>query len=979
MLQKIKTLVVLFVSTISLVLAQEKGKIAGKVKDAASGEELIGVAVGIKGSSTGASTDIEGHYIISLLPGSYTLVLSYVGYKTKEISDVVITANNVVSLDITLEEAVTEMEEIVVTATFKKESVDALMLERKNAVAISDGISADLIKKTPDRNTSDILKRVSGATIQDNKFAIIRGLNERYNMGMVNGTPLPSTESDRKAFSFDLFPANVVDKINITKVATPDMPADFAGGIIDITTKDIPDQNFYSLGIGASGNNLTTGESFEKSKGGKYDWAGFGAETRRLPTYLPSVSDFEGFADGAKYSTNKGYPWGYNITQKVEAAKRLENSWGSRQVNSMPLAPQFQASIGRTGRIFQKESGMVLALNYQSNFKRNEIETNKFDPPQNEFDRKVQLSQGSLARYSVSRATGGLANFAIKLNDYNKFSFKNTFNQSSEDLVFNLTSTDVSGTDGSNIYYKNYANLFTSNRILSSQLIGEHFMPKSKLKFNWSIGNSKIERDLPDFKRINYTKNSDGEYAVALNSAAGTLFLESGSRFWSNTKENNRNANYSVSRDFKKLWNLNLKVGGFNQFRTRTVESRLLGMAWSFNGSYSPPSNNFNKIDLTKIQADLSKLSPDQIFATENLSFAGFNLDNYNPLQSKEWNYVASSSINASYIMADIKPLEKLRIIGGVRVEAFNQTMKGYDSQNRKEINLNTVIVDKLPSFTTIYSVNNKSNIRASYSQTLNRPEFRELSTFTFYDFVTKYLVRGNPELKRAYVYNTDLRYELFPGAGQVFSVSVFYKYFENPIEFQEQPGNNTSPDASYMNIKKAINYGTELEWRQNLQSLFPMFSSKILDYSTISSNLTLINTRAYVDTTKAEFKGAIPVRPLQGQSPYLINGSYNFTHPKHNYSVNLAVNRVGPRIFIVGTGFRPSIIEKPRTIVDLQLSKTFFEKLECKFTFGDLLSQNLIFYQDIDKDGKFRSEKDLIFNNWKMSKNYSFSVTYKF
>jgi TonB-dependent receptor len=975
MLHKIKTLIVLFISTISLVLAQEKGKIAGNLKDAASGEELIGVAVGIKGSSIGASSDIEGHYHLSLSPGTYTIVVNYVGYKTKEISDVVVVANELVKLDISLEEAVTEMEEIVVTATFKKESVDALMLERKNAVAISDGISADLIKKTPDRNTSDILKRVSGATIQDNKFAIIRGLNERYNMGLVNGTPLPSTESDKKAFSFDLFPANVVDKINIQKVATPDMPGDFAGGIIDITTKEIPDQNFFSFGIGASGNNLTTGQGFEKSKGGAYDKFGFGAETRKLPEGIPSIDEYSDFATD-KFSTNKGYPWGYSVSQKVEAAKKMPNTWGSNHVKSMSLAPQFQMSIGRAGRVLRKESGFIFAANYQSNFKRNEIEINRFNPPQNEFDNKEQLSASKMTRYLVTRSTGFLLNFSTKLNDYNKLSFKNTFNQTSDDYIFDQDLKDVSGSQP--IVYKYYANLFSSNRILSNQLIGEHFMPKSKLKFNWTVGNNKVERDIPDFKRLTYLQQSDGSYSVALNAAAQTVNEQSGSRFWSNTKENIRSANYSVSRDFKKLWNLNVKLGGFNQFRDRGVQSRLLGMSWTFINSYNP-APTFSKVDISQLQSQYGKLSPDQIFATENASFTTFELDNFNATQSKQWNYTASSSTNATYVMADIKPLEKLRIVGGVRIEAFNQTLQSYDVENKKPVNLNTVKVDRLPSFTTIYSLNSKANLRASYSQTVNRPEFRELAPFPFYDFVTRYLVRGNPNLQRAYVYNTDLRYEYFPGAGQVFSVSVFYKLFENPIEFQEDPGNNTSPDASYRNIKKAINYGTELEWRQNLQSLFPMLSSKVMEYSTISTNLTLINTRAYVDTTLPEFKGAIAVRPLQGQSPYLMNASYTFSHPKHNYSFNLAVNRVGPRIFIVGTGNRPSVIEKPRTIVDFQIAKTFFDKLECKFTFGDLLAQNLIFYQDIDQDGKYRSERDLVFNNWKMSRNYSFSVSYKF
>lgn len=268
----------------------QTGKISGVVSDKKTGETLIGVTVKIKGTTKGVSTDVDGKYTLQAMAnGKHTLEFSYVGYQTKEVSDVEVKAPSVTSLNIVLSEAGGQnLQEVVVKASFKQESVNSLYAQQKNSALISDGISSDQIKKSPDKNTSDVLKRISGATIQDNKFVVVRGLSDRYNTATLDGSTLPSTEANRKAFSFDIVPSNLVDKITISKTATPDLPADFAGGAVQISTKDIPDQNFLSLGVGYGYNSQSTFKDFLGTKKNALAYLGYEDGSKQLAENFPS-------------------------------------------------------------------------------------------------------------------------------------------------------------------------------------------------------------------------------------------------------------------------------------------------------------------------------------------------------------------------------------------------------------------------------------------------------------------------------------------------------------------------------------------------------------------------------------------------------------------------------------------------------------------------------------------------------------------
>ena len=1001
MLQKIKTLIILFVSTITLTIAQEKGKIAGKIQDAGTSEELIGVAVGVKGSSQGSVTDIEGHYLLSLEPGTYTLVINYVGYNTKEISSIEVKSGETTTLNVTLEETTIQTEEVVVTATYQKESVDALMLERKNAVAVSDGISADLIKKTPDKNTSDVLKRVSGASIQDNKYAIIRGLNERYNTALVNGSPLPSTEPDRKAFSFDIFPSSLLESMTITKTATPDMPGEFAGGVIKIKTRDIPDKNFYNIDFGLKYNAITNNRAFKYYEGGKYDKIGLDDGTRKLPSNFPSQEDLTGSSIDPNNSSSI---FALN-EQRAESGKMLSNNWEVKEKNRAPFGSSVQFSMGKV----YKKFGGVAAITYNRNVRYVNLKRKDYDS-----NNKQEIDFND-DRYNDDVLIGGLINLAYKINSNHKISLKNTYNINSQDQMMLRTGSEkIRGNFANQAYNYNYS----QNNLFSTQFGGEHFTSKLKLKYDWVLAYSRIDRKVPDYRTLRYQKAADNPNTKFQLPVNDNVDPQIAGRFNSNMRENIKSAGLDISRPIPTIAFIKseIKVGIYYQQRERTFTARQFGITqaegfidqagWTqaqkdsilsldpskifdpknFN-YYSALKNidpNYSKYDLEleKVNPDGSAifnyvnpanketaakvlLSPDgttkllDLVTGEPLTINKGNIFTLKEDRSLTNTYTASSELKAGYFMLDHRFDKWARINWGFRVEAFDQRINSYlpnndDIRTAQKLNLSYKKTDWLPSVNlTIYPFS-KLNIRASYYKTVNRPEFRELAPFRFFDFVDFYMVEGNYKLERAVINNYDLRLEFFPGAGQVISLSYFYKDFTNPIEKVLVDVSDTR-NINFINAPKATNRGWEFDIRQNLMILYP--SSKILKRTTISGNYSRIKSNVDLNQVNGLLE---KTRPLQGQSDYLANIGLNYIDEDHGFGVSILGNRVGRRIAFVGSGFYQSIWENPRTIIDLQITKNFWKnKLEGKIGISDLLAQKSYFYQDVDGNKKFNSDKD--------------------
>ncbi len=915
-----KSLYTLVLLIFSQFIFSQTSIVKGIVLDDKTGKTMPGVDVNILNTKLATSTDFDGNFIIRDVPvGTYELQFSTSSYKTKIISEVIVKADDATNVTVSLVESKNELKEVVITRTKAKvESVKSLLLQQKNNVSVSDGISAETIKRTPDKNTSDVLKRISGASIQDNKFVIVRGLNDRYNANYLNGAPLPSSESDRKAFSFDIFPSNMIDNLVITKTASPELTGEFAGGVIQITTKNIPDQNFQSISYGNGYNSITTGKTQRYYEGGKTDWLGIDDGTRALPSSIPSTKNFPS-----------------SLRDRIPYAKAVSSEWGLKNKNFSPNV-SFQYSLGQRYDIGEKTLGIMFSTSYSKSNSFDQTLRNAYEIP------GVFSENNNDKTYREQVLLGALANFTLKINPNNSVSFKNIFSLNSDDRVVERnTLRDLTNTDPTTDYSS--VRWFTSNKIYTGQLVGEHYLPKTKIKINWLGSFSDVNRSIPSLRRNIYTQdfNTKNYVAVIPVNTGGTN--QGGGIFYSNNKESNKNAKIDLSKKLGNSSNHEIKTGLFYQARNRDFSSRQFHYT-QFNENNNGPVPDIVFDDKIII---FSTLDGDKtIFGPQNIGQISQTLGGFSLLDATRLNdkYTASSLLKAGYLMLDNK-FNDFRLVWGLRSEEYRQLLDS-DTDNGP-LKLDTKQIDFLPSANLIYALDTKRNLRFSYSKTLNRPEFRELAPFLFYDFSTQLSTQGEPNLKIASIQNYDFRFETYPGKNQLFSVSVFYKKFENPIEIQATAVNKT---VRYQNADSGFDYGVEMEFRTQLSSLFHFEGSKLLDNLTVFSNISTISSEVDVTSIVA---GSNPEkkRQMQGQSPYIINGGIQYADTEYGFNVAANLNRVGNRIAVGGNiESQPALWEKSRTFLDFQFAKTFLnKKMELKLNVQNILAQDQIFYNNND------------------------------
>lgn len=984
-----KVLLVLFLLTGIGAWAQN-GSITGKVTDKKTGEELIGVSVSIEGTSFGASSDIQGNFTISnVKPGTYTVNVSYVGYVKKVFTGVEVASGKPTTINASIEESTKQLNEVVVQAELKKENANSLLIQQKNSLSVSDGISADLIKKSPDATTSDVMKRVSGATVQDNKFAVIRGLNDRYNSAYINGAPLPSTEADRKAFSFDIFPSNMLANMTITKTATPDLPGDFAGGLITINTRDIPDEKFISLSLGGSIHSITTFKEGYTYDGGKTDWLGLDDGTRAIPGGLPGRREYE-------QSTSD---------QKLEFSNKFSDNWSLRKVNAFAPNTNFQVSGGNKYKFGQKnEFGFIVSLSHSNSYRFSEVERNQF---QFEFDannKKIanqQLYNYTDSLYKREVLVGAMLNFAMKLGSNNKFFFKNAYTINSEDQTTQRWGKNNMNNDPVN-YENKTAYFFQQNLLLTNQLGAEHFITATKMKVKWVLNYNNIQRDIPDFRRftrsttLNPNNNELNPYTAQIGAGIdlvqnGRLYTKMNEQLYSGGADVQMPVGFLSGKKVK----TEFKTGGFYQLREREFEASVYG----------------HKINYNDPRAfDIVTQGLDSIFRKSNLYKDGFYIDEKINPQDK---YTASSRLTAAYAMFTNRLWSRTRVVYGVRMESYNQRLETRGPSG-DTININTTVTDFLPSVNFAYELTSKTNIRLAYFKSVARPEFRELAPFIFYDFNMNVEVGGTPSLQRTVINNYDFRIEHFVGEGQLVSFSLFYKDFTNAIEPVFEVLGGGSYRMSYSSRTNAINQGFEIELRKDFREADKWFGTKFMKNFMFNANYALIKSEVDLsNASNGKVNSDAAKRPLQGQSNYLLNLGLNYTDPKTQIGVNLLYNKIGRRIFTVQdvSGALPNVWENPRDVIDLSVSKRFFKKLDVKLTFSDILAQDLVFYQDNNKNGKFDNDEnnakrnaliakgsnpnatpqeieaakeelvklDNVINRFKMGRIFSLGVSYKF
>jgi len=874
---------------------------------------LAGASVILEGGSKGASTDVEGRFFLPVKRGqTYHLKISSVGFATKNLENIT-PGDNAVYLEIVLQRSDNSLQQVVVTTNIRKESVASLYTAQKNNSAISDGISADIIKRSPDKNAGDVLKRVSGASVQDNKFVVIRGMNERYNVSLLNNSVLPSTEADKKAFAFNILPASLVDNLIIYKAATPDLPGDFSGGAVKVMTKDYPTRRISELSVSIGYNSLTTNKNFYKGyPNGSLDALGFLDNSRLIPGPYYRQR-------GAEFINNSD-------AYKRDVTKMFSNTFGFEPANKS--LPNISASYtaGNT-RLYENGNklGYIWSLGYSNG-------RNVSDRRRDEYViDKIFLYEYNTINYDQKNNLSALLNLTWSYGK-SKISFKNLFNNDFTKTL-GIRSGYSKVNDPDIFYYKSSNSEVSQNGLVNSVLEGLHRVGRWTL--NWSGSFGYTYKNQPDQKILSFRSpdNVDGNYYLRLSNENSPEIRNAG-RVYSFLNEKIYGVSGDAAREFKWLGqSQKLKFGTMNYYRDRSVEVDALGYA-SLNNSATineTKETNFNNI-----------FSPATIDAY-NLTVANIG--------TNSTDYTANALLNAGYVMLENKFSDQVKLTWGARVEKYRQELSA--KGKNKITNDNT---DILPSLLFTWSMNNRTNLRFSGSQAVNRPEFRELADYSIYDYDNYFAIRGNPSLQRCKNTNADIRYEFFPAAGEVLSASLFYKYFKNPIE-QTNEGNDV---LSYANADHASVYGVELEIRKKLDFV----GSSFLDHLTVYANTAFIKGNV-------KFGDLSINSPMQGQSPYLVNGGLNYLSSDEGFSVNLLYNRIGPRLrFRAKGGGALNIFERPRDVLDFQVSKKIWKnRLEIKLTVSDLFAQAYQWYYKYDpaaSNTNYKASDDKVITSFK-------------
>jgi outer membrane receptor protein involved in Fe transport len=920
------------------LLAQQLGTIKGTVKDALTKEAIIGANVLIDGTTTGTSTDLDGNFSIKIAPGIYNLKISYVSYKTVLIENVTVEVGKVALINTFIEEDSRALSEVVVTAEKQTNTIVALVNEIKFAENVVVGISGDQIQRTQDRDAGQVVRRIAGVSVVDDRFIVVRGLGARYNTVMLNDILTPSSEVDVKSFSFDLIPSGVIDRITISKAGAADIAGEFAGGVIKIYTRNDPEENKASLSVSTGWRAGTTFQSVNRTMGSSTDFLGFDGGLRQLPKSFPDRNTFVNAP----------------VSQRASLANELSNNWLASTVNA---SPDLRMNFNMTRAFSTKKGwkvGNLTGISYSNAHQYALVQQDRFI-----FNGATQTNDLPEATYKDDLYTnnvrlGIIHNWTLRLNERHKIEFRNLFNQmgTSENTIRN-------GRDfGIGLDFRNYAYRYEQRSIYSGQFSGKHSLNENA-NLNWTAGFNYTNRSEPDLRRFRTRRADNTESFEVIEAPTGGALFEN-SRFYSNLNEIGGtgaiNYEHRVKLSKDKSLITKLRAGVYLEQKARTFQAR-----WF---SYVRASGLFDRSVLTQ--------PFERIFAPENVNgTTGWTLvEGTKPSDT----YDAQNTLAAFYVSAAIPVTKKFSATIGLRGE-YNRQQLQTRGIGGNRINVDNPILSPLPSLNLTYDITEKILVRAAYSATINRPEFRELAPFLYYDFTNDFNFIGNPNLKISTVQNADLRWELYPSETEQISVGAFYKHFTNPIEIAaEVTGGGTTRTYSFQNADAANNVGLEAEIRK---SLYNLSNSKFIQDLTIVMNAALIRSAV-------RFSGDVALtqenRALAFQSPYLLNLGVFYNNEESNTQVNILYNVIGPRINIVGNIQQfPSIYEMPRHAIDLSFTQDIGKHLEIKAGVQDLLNAPIRFLEDTNRDGKAVRGTDLNFMNFRRGQYFTLGLTYKF
>lgn len=874
-------------------------RVTGIVRDAQNAVTLPGVAVEVVGRDDVVYTDLDGRYSLSLPPGNYELKVAMDGYQPRLIT-VEVRGQRALDVDIPLS-MTRYAEEVTVVAeasTADASSAEAQILERKNAGVITDNVGSREMRANGDSDAASAMQRVTGLSVVDNQYVFVRGLGERYSNTTMAGAIVPTTEPDKKVVPLDLFPTALLESVQIAKSYSPDKPAEFAGGLVQVVPLKVTNRPVFDVGYGLDAYETSTGKSIPVSPLGNRDWLGYDNGARALP---------DGFPDDKVVRRGIYTPdVGYSRDEITAFGRLLDNRW-------LP-----QAKNGRAGQSFNLAYGnrfgnLGVLASLSQNYRETYVE---------ETRRFFRLGEGGalepVTDYDFQTGTqraqlGAVASLAYQFSPNHRVAFENFYTHTGRDegRVFEGPNTE------NNQYFRNYRLSFVEEGLLTNQVSGEHFVERlGSSRIDWRASLGRATRDEPDLRETLYqTSNLTG---------AGTLVLadesQSGFRLFQDLDDDTIDLalNWSV---FSTLNGqpLQVKFGPQYARRTRDFASR----RFRYIPTNAPGSPNLAQ-------------SPETLFAAANIGpYFRFN-EETRPVDA----YDAEQTTVAFYGMADMVLSSRARLVGGLRVERFEQDVNTFDPFGLFVARVSASLdnTDLFPALNLVYSLRSDMNLRLGVSQTVNRPEFRELAAFEFTDVVGNRAVRGNPALTRALIRNYDARWEYFPAARSVLAASVFYKDFEDPIERVINAG--AQPLATFENAESARDLGIEIEAARQ----FGRFLYASANYTYVDSEVSLSEAARRVQTSL--------VRPLAGQSKNLFNAIGEVT--VGGFTTRVLYNYFDDRIYDVGANGAPDIIEEGRGMLDL-VAQQRIGRFNVRLTLENLTDPTYRFTQGAEDQRFFR------------------------
>ncbi|WP_442786862.1 TonB-dependent receptor domain-containing protein [Flavobacterium suncheonense] len=882
---KFKFLLVAFFATLSGFA--QKGTVAGMITDKNLNNEVLPFAtVLVKGTTNGTNTDENGKYTLTVSEGSHVLVVSFLGYESAEVP-FTIAANETKTINLALDMKGVALEDVVIKTEPNRHKETTLLAEQKKAVEIKQTIGAQELSRKGVSDVATAVAKTTGITKQEGSGNIyVRGLGDRYNSTTLNGLPIPSNNPEKKNISLDIFPTDIVELVSIDKVYTGRITGDFAGGNIDIVSKDFKGIGMFRLDIGTGANtNAVSEDHFKLQKG--YNVFGFSnpSNPKTIGTYefkTLTMEERAPFSGSFGVSGGKSFNVGVSGKLSVFATGSFNNEYTSRQHGRV------KGGVNGDASLINKDFETYSANGYNTN-------------------------------------TTGLANIGYKINSNHKINFNSVFiNTSGESnseyfgYVADLAN-DRNGLIRRTKYEKNTLSI--------SQLLGEHKFGE-RIKANWGMARNTIEGDMPD-RVTNSFRKTDTGYQIISQSRPDN------NRYYQRLTEEENVVNASLSYAFQKNQNEEFKgklTAGYNgRSKTRTFK------ATQFNFKTEVPY-------LTTL-VDIDNL--DLFYNPENYTNGYFNIFTYSggvddPAALTPQRYTGAQYIHGIYLTADYKFSDKLTASLSVRGETIYQKVKWktqLDPIGAKDVFEKNAF---LPNAILKYEVNNKQNLRFGTSKTYTLPQFKERALFV-YEEIDEVKV-GNPYLYPSDNYNVDIKWELFPKSEEIISVGAFGKYIMNPIN--EITIASSTNDISFVNTgDKGYVAGIEAEVRKvigefsNNKLTAGLNASYMYTTQDLSSEKVQKETKYGVVFTnsKSGFTGA---------SPLLVNADLTLLREWNNKESNimgtLAYSYFSDRLYSIGTNFRGDVVDKAVSTLDFIFKSKINKNLGLNFSAKNLLNPKI-------------------------------------